>query len=97
MEATKNDQPSTEASHPVVRVVYNGVEKEVDYNPHAAVQALLNHAVQAFGINQNPHIFALWTEDGREFTDLNQSAQDAGIKPGTRLILQPSAVRGGRR
>jgi hypothetical protein len=56
--------------------------------------ALLDHAIKAFGISQNPHLLALFNQAGAELQD-NQSAEAAGIKPGDRLLLRPSAVRGG--
>lgn len=85
------------SSHtPIVIVIYNGVEKELSYQPHAAVQALLEHARKEFGVQQNPHLLGLFTEQGQELND-QQSAEAAGITPGTRLLLRPSAVRGGSR
>ncbi len=77
-----------------VLVIYNGIEKELDYQPHAAVQALLEAARKVFGVNQNPHLLGLFTEQGQELND-QQSAEAAGIQPGSRFLLRPSAVRGG--
>jgi hypothetical protein len=79
---------------PSVRIIYNGLERSLEYNPEAAVRALLDHAIKAFGITQNPHLVALFNQAGVELQD-NQSAETAGIKAGDLLLLRPSAVRGG--
>lgn len=79
---------------PSVTIIYNGLEKSLEYNPEATVRVLLDHAIKAFGISQNPHLLALFNQAGAELQD-NQSAEAAGIKPGDRLLLRPSAVRGG--
>jgi hypothetical protein len=79
-----------------VTVTFNGSDREVGYQPHATVQALLQHAKQAFGLEgaPNQHLLGLFTEAGVELND-QLSAQDAGIKPGELLVLRPSTVRGG--
>lgn len=79
---------------PFVTVIYNGVEKNIGYNPEAAVRALLEAAIKVFGITQAPHLLGLFNQAGVELSD-NASAEAAGIKPGDRLLLRPSAVRGG--
>ena len=60
------------------------------------MKAILERALNAFRIQANRHIMALFTEAGVELPD-NSSAQAAGIKPGEILILRPSNVRGGSR
>jgi len=75
-------------------IVYNGLERPVQANTHQTIQALLEHAMNAFGVHQNRHLMALWTDSGVEL-QLNQSIQDAGLVEGSRLLLRPSAVRGG--
>lgn len=77
-----------------VTVIYNGVEKSIEYNPEAAVRALLAAAIAAFGIKQAPHLLGLFNQAGAELSD-SVSAEAAGVKPGDRLLLRPSAVRGG--
>lgn len=78
-----------------VTVIYNGVEREVEGNPKAAVQALLQHSIREHGVVQNPHILSLFTEAGAELND-NASPEDQEIASGARLLLRPSAVKGGR-
>jgi hypothetical protein len=79
-----------------VTVTFNGADREVEYQPHAAVEALLQQAKEAFGQQGagNQHLLSLFTEDGVELND-QLSAQDAGVKPGMLLILRPSTVKGG--
>lgn len=79
---------------PTVTIVYNGMERLIEYNPEAVVRALLEHAIRAFGVTQAPHLLGLFNQAGAELQD-NISAEAAGIRPGDRLLLRPSAVRGG--
>ena len=74
-------------------MTFNGQDNKISYEPHAAVQALLNHAKQVFGVQSN-HLLSLFTEAGVELQD-TVSAQDAGIKPGQLLVLRQSTVKGG--
>lgn len=76
-----------------VTVTFNGQDKEIPYQPEAAVQALLNHAKEAFGVQSN-HLLSLFTEAGVELAD-NLSAEQAGIQPGQLLVLRQSTVKGG--
>ncbi|MET8063068.1 hypothetical protein [Micromonospora sp. NPDC005313] len=84
------------SSRDTVTVTFNGADREVDYQPHAAVQALLAHAKQAFGMQEAPnnHLLSLFTEGGVELND-NLSAKDAGVTPGMLLVLRQSTVKGG--
>ncbi len=77
-----------------VFIIYNGVTKPLRVEPHQQVQAVLQHAIHLFGITQNAHLLSFFKEDGTEVPD-NQSVANAGIRPGDRLALRPSAVKGG--
>ena len=77
-----------------ISIVYNGITKSVTVNPEQAVQAVLQHAVQVFGVTQNAHLLGLFTDQGVELSDA-QSVENAGIVPGATLLLRPSAVRAG--
>ncbi len=88
------ESPDQSAHKPTVTVIYNGLEKVVPYQPDAAVQALLQHAREAFEVHQNPHLLGLFTESGVELSD-QVSAEAAGVRPNEKLLLRPSAVRGG--
>ncbi|UQU62527.1 EsaB/YukD family protein [Couchioplanes caeruleus] len=82
--------------HDTVTVTYNGADEDVRYQPNAAIQALLQQAKHAFALQNSPnnHLLALFTGDGVELDD-NQSAADAGVKPGMLLVLRQSTVKGG--
>jgi hypothetical protein len=86
----------TEVKQDTVLVTYNGQEQAITYNPHEEVKAILERALDAFGVQANRHLMALFTEAGAELPD-NSSAEAAGIKPGEVLILRPSTVKGGSR
>lgn len=77
-----------------IQVIYNGNTKNVTVNPRQQVTAVVQHAVQLFGITQNAHLLSLFKEDGSEIPE-NQSVADAGIKPCDLLALHPSTVKGG--
>jgi hypothetical protein len=77
-----------------VAVVYNGVTKTVKVNPDQAVQAVLEHALNEFGIHQNRENFALFNANGQGLST-SSSAQDAGITAASQLLLRPRQVRGG--
>lgn len=76
-----------------VTITFNGQDKVISYQPNAAVQALLEHAKQAFGVQSN-HLLGLFTEAGVELPD-NQSALEVGVVAGAVLVLRQSTVRGG--
>ena len=77
-------------------VIYNGLEKPLTVTAEQAVQAVLEHAIKAFGITQNAHLLSLFNEQGVELSG-NVSVHDAGIVEGEKLLLRPSAVKGGSR
>jgi hypothetical protein len=77
-----------------VIVTYNGIDKDVAYNAKEAMPALLEAAIRAFDIHDNPHVYALWTVSGVELPN-DGSVEAAGVRPGDVLVLRPSAVRGG--
>ena len=83
----------TSERHDTVTVTFNGADKEIAYQPHALVQALLDHAKQAFGVQSN-HLLSLFTEGGVELDD-KEAAESAGVVPGMLLVLRQSTVKGG--
>jgi Ubiquitin family len=78
-----------------VTVVFNGLEKALEFQPNQQVKALLEHAMNEFGVQANRHIMSLFTEEGAELQD-HESVKDAGVKDGDTLVLRPSEVKGGR-
>jgi hypothetical protein len=79
-----------------VAVVYNGVEKPFEVEPEEKVSTLLQRAIAAFGIVQNPHLLSLFREDGTVVQE-TESVEQAGLKPHEVLLLRPNAVKGGDR
>src|SRR5712692_278291 len=77
-----------------VEVVYNGVTKSLQVQPEERVTALLQQAISAFGITQQPHLLSLFRQDGSVVPE-NESIERAGIKAGEVLLLRPNAVKGG--
>lgn len=78
-----------------IKVIYNGVEESLDVNPNESVQAVLEGAIKLFPVTEQRHLLALFDEHGTEITDEKQSAKQAGLKAGSRLVLRQSAVKGG--
>ena len=79
-----------------VKVLYNGLEREIEAKAEELVKKLLADAIAAFPAVTNPHTLALFTKDGRELDD-NQTVHAAGVKPHETLLLRPGAVKGGGR
>ena len=77
-----------------VRVTYNGMDKDIEVQPQETVKSLLDRAIHVFGPLPNPHLLALFAQDGRELQD-GKTIREEGIKAGEHLLLRPSAVRGG--
>lgn len=85
-----SDTPTT------VTVSFGGHNTTIDYQPHAAMETLLAHARDAFGVS-NQHLLGLFTADNRELQPYTNSIESFGIVPGEVLYLKPSTVRGGCR
>jgi hypothetical protein len=77
-----------------VLIFYGAESKPFDYNPHEQVTALLARAEDVFHIAANRHLMSLFTESGQELPD-HSSVEAAGVKPGAKLILRQSTVKGG--
>jgi len=77
-----------------VQVSYNGVTKTIKVNLNQPVQAVLQHALNEFGIHQNRENFVLVNAGGQELNN-DSSVQDAGITAGAQLLLRPRQVRSG--
>jgi hypothetical protein len=84
----------TKTKQDTVVITFNGEEKVLIYQPHESVEAVLNRAMDAFGIHSNRHVMSLITEAGAELDD-HASMHGAGVKPGDVLILRQSTVKGG--
>jgi hypothetical protein len=77
-----------------VEIVYNGLTKSFHVDPEEHVTALIQMAIAAFAIIQNPHLLSLYRQDGNVIPE-NDSVERAGIKKGDVLLLRPNAVKGG--
>jgi hypothetical protein len=74
-----------------VTVSYNGVNKPLEVNGHQEVQAVFARAMELF---HNPGgDLALFI--GANPLTVHQSVAEAGIVPGTILLLRPRNVGGG--
>lgn len=78
-----------------LKITYNGQQKTLEISREATVKILLQRSIELFGSLPNPHTLALWTAQGVELTNENQTLKDAHVKDGDCLILRPSAVKGG--
>jgi hypothetical protein len=77
-----------------VQVIYNGLDRPVDFRHGERVKALLDRAIEVFSPISQPHLLSLWTEAGVELKD-SDIVDQAGVRPGDRLLLRPGAVKGG--
>jgi len=87
------EAPEKNAFHVVIS--YDGVKKKLEAHPHELVKTLLDKAIKDFGITQNQHTLALFTEGNVELPD-SETLKAAGVKPHEELLLRPSKVKGGR-
>jgi hypothetical protein len=90
----KEERDNRRHEKPEVVVTYNGLDKDLDFQPESSMQALLEHALNAFDVRENRHTMALFTVAGVELP-IEGSVAAAGVRPGDVLVLRPSAVRGG--
>ena len=84
---------ATDAKKTDVAVIYDGDAKEIHYQPHEAVQVLLEKAKKMFDVVSN-HVLSLFDPAGNELPD-DVSVQAAGVTPGEKLVLGQSIIKGG--
>lgn len=77
-----------------VQIAYNGRSLAFPLKKTDLVATLLQQAIAAFGVTQNPHLLSLFDDKGVELND-NETLAKAKVNPGERLILRPSVVKGG--
>lgn len=87
-EAAKKPKPTIEIRH-------NGEGKDFPYKPHEKVHKLLEEAIAAFGLTDAVHTLALYTSEGVELKDEQQTLAEAGVEAGDVLRLRTSKVKGG--
>lgn len=91
---TQLQEPHAETRRAGVTINFGGEVKRFDYRPHLTVTQLRDEAIRVFGITANPHLLGLFDDEDHELQDA-LTLNDAGVRPGDRLILRPSAVRAG--
>jgi hypothetical protein len=79
-----------------VTVTYNGLSKSLEVNTNQVLDAVLQHSLKLFGVTADPGGFRLLIETTGAELSLNQSVETAGVAAGTRLVLAPRVVSGGR-
>lgn len=82
-------------THPFpIEVVYNGKPKHVVVTLPELIKAVLDDAIKAFHVTQQPHLLSLFTEDGTELED-GSTVEQNKIDQKTVLYLRQSKVKGG--
>jgi hypothetical protein len=72
-----------------VSVLYNGITKTLDYEPHEQGRALFERACQEFGIpGQERDALTLYQSDGTTEVPLDVPVEQGGVKPDTTIILR---------
>jgi hypothetical protein len=89
--ATEAKRPPTKTE---VQIAYNGRSLAFSFKKTELVAALLQRAIEAFNVTQNPHLLSLFDDKGAELKD-SETLAKAKVNPGERLILRPSVVKGG--
>lgn len=95
--AHEPDRPAhPPADHPCTLVVsYNGERKPLHVELSNLVSVVLQAAIAAFQITQNPHLLSLYADDGAvELRDADSLAAQ-GVRCGDKLLLRPGAVKAG--
>lgn len=79
----------------VIDIIYNGITKQLKIRPSDAVAQVLQAAIELFPVTEQRHLLALFDANGNEITNESQTAKQAGLKKGSRLVLRQSVVKGG--
>jgi hypothetical protein len=80
----------------VVELNYGGEVKPVAYKPTETVQQVVQHGIQVFHIQAQPHQLGLFLNGAQlDPNNTGQTLEAAGVKPGDRLVLRQVVVQGG--
>jgi hypothetical protein len=79
-----------------ITVSYNGVSRELEVEGHENMTAVLQRAIQLFGITQQPHLLSLFFENGSLVPE-QVSADAAGLTENIKLYLRQNVAKGGSR
>ena len=74
-------------------VIYNGVSQTLEVNENQALQAVFQHALQLFQLQNAPGSLGLADVNNNPL-NLSQSVKDAGITAGARIQLRAPAGGG---
>ena len=77
-----------------VIIIYNGIKKPLRVHLEEIIKTVLQKAIALFGSPPNPHLLSLFTETGRELPE-KETVKKVGLRPDEKLLLRPSAVKGG--
>jgi hypothetical protein len=90
-----SEDVKAEKSKKIIEIRHNGEGKDLPYEPEQKVKKLLEDAIAAFGATGAVHTLALYTSEGVELTDEQQTLVEAGVEAGDVLRLRTSKVKGG--
>ena len=77
-----------------IAVSYNGVARELSVEGNESMTSVVQHAIQLFGITQQPHLLSLFFENGSLVPE-QVSADAAGLKAGIKVYLRQNVAKGG--
>lgn len=79
-----------------VGVVYNGMTREVHYNPHEQGRVLFEQACHVFEIpEQERGALGLFLSDNATEVRPDMPVEESGVTPGSTLLLRPREVSTG--
>src|SRR4051812_36161316 len=61
MATAPSSTPASEKKKTEITVLYNGTTREIAYQANQQVNALLQHALNEFGVHANRHLMSLFT------------------------------------
>jgi hypothetical protein len=80
----------------VIELNYGGEVKPVAYTATETVQQVIQHGIQVFHIQAQPHQLGLFLNGAQlDPNNTGQTLEAAGVKPGDRLVLRQVVVQGG--
>lgn len=93
-EGPHGEKPGKLPDHFEVIAIYNGQKKPLKVTANELIKDVLARVIALFGSLPNPHTLSLYTEDAGELKD-EQTVEQAGLRPGEKVLLRPSTVKAG--
>ena len=85
-----------------VRITFNADVKPLEVKREEQMAQVLQDAVNLFGLTNQPHTMGLFTEGNVQVAgrkpdgqDIQQTVEQAGLRPGQLLVLRQVVVSGG--